>query len=371
MIRRQKHLLLGLAVLALAPTVLIGATESKAIKQQNLTWLINQIQEDVTLALDKNKSARSFQEWSVSGYPPADIIRNVKALSQKWPQATNYFCTSLKYLPAIDLALFEDELSKQSETVLPCLPGLKDKISEYWSAEKQQLQGAYVQSGKNILSKPNLLRNVEKELDVSEGERVLFSGGLKKGEIAITFDDGPHAVRTVRILESLKNAGVKATFFEVGENIKTLPDITKKVVLEGHVIGSHTVKHPDLKLLSMKSMTDAEEEITSGKSIAESAAGENVPFFRFPYGSRNVALQDYVRNHNMVTFLWNMDSLDWKIRDTKKLLQKAIVEVEKRGGGIILFHDIHEQTAIVIPYFLEELYSRGFATVIFIPKSAR
>ena len=83
------------------------------------------------------------------------------------------------------------------------------------------------------------------EVDVSR-DHVFSDGELPAGQIALTFDDGPHATRTARVLEILAAAGVRATFFEIGRNAAAHPEISRRVVAAGHTVGSHTFSHADL-----------------------------------------------------------------------------------------------------------------------------
>ncbi len=210
------------------------------------------------------------------------------------------------------------------------------------------------------------VRLQSEEQHVGAGD-VLFHADLKPGQVALTFDDGPHPTRTARILKILADAGVRATFFEVGASAERLPQITRAVSEQGHTIGSHTFRHPRLTTLSLP---EAQRDIQSGRSMLETILGPQhgpVTFFRFPYGARNRPLQDWVKQEGMASFLWNMDSRDWKIRDAQALLGHVAIELDREKRGILLFHDIQEQTVIVLPYVLEALKARGFSTVVFIP----
>ena len=115
---------------------------------------------------------------------------------------------------------------------------------------------------------------------------------------------------------------------------------------------------------------DAEEEILLGAEEVARASGKYVPFFRFPFGSRNDVLQDFVSDQGMATFFWSIDALDWRIRDPDALLERLIDEVETKGRGIIAFQDQRDSTVLALPRFLEELAKREFTVVHFVPKKA-
>jgi peptidoglycan/xylan/chitin deacetylase (PgdA/CDA1 family) len=92
-----------------------------------------------------------------------------------------------------------------------------------------------------------------------------------------------------------------------------------------------------------------------------------VPFFRFPYGAKSTAELAFVTRRGNSTFFWNMDSDDWHTRDPHKLFLNVLAQIDRTGRGIIIFHDIHEQTVIVLPHVLAELAARHYKTVVFVP----
>jgi peptidoglycan/xylan/chitin deacetylase (PgdA/CDA1 family) len=215
---------------------------------------------------------------------------------------------------------------------------------------------------------PATLRSLEKEVDLA-GTPVFFNADLGPNQIAITFDDGPHPTRTNEVLQILKDYGVRATFFEMGAHVKNVPDITRAQAAAGHAIGSHTMTHPELPKLARTSMPQAQDEITDAQELLEDLLGMPAPFFRFPYGARTAALQSFVKEKGLATFFWNMDSLDWKIKDPKALLANVIQEMDReKNSGIMLFHDIHQQTVLTLPLVLEEMRVRRISTVVFVSK---
>jgi peptidoglycan/xylan/chitin deacetylase (PgdA/CDA1 family) len=96
-----------------------------------------------------------------------------------------------------------------------------------------------------------------------------------------------------------------------------------------------------------------------------------LPFFRFPYGAKTAPEQTFVQRHGNTTVFWNMDSQDWKIRDPHRLFLNVLAELDRAQHGIILFHDIHEQTVIVLPHVLAELRARHMKTVVFVAAAAK
>jgi len=164
---------------------------------------------------------------------------------------------------------------------------------------------------------------------------------------------------------------VKATFFQIGRNAVAHPDVARQVLAAGHTVGSHTFSHPDLQKVPLP---HAESEVESGEASVALALGvptARLPFFRFPYGAKSTGEQAFVSGRGNTTFFWNMDSQDWKIRDPHRLFLNVLQQIDQRGRGIILFHDIHEQTVIVLPHVLAELRARHLQTVVFVAGGAR
>lgn len=362
----EQRLALGLTLggLLMAAGALGASGTSELGRTRDLS---EQIKLDIARSIHANATAMTALEWQKSGYAPAEIFQNVRDF--KINEAAQALCDGLNVLTDTDLALFEDEIADEKNArVVPCAATLQDRLKQYWISSRNELaEISTSEFPERAFSRSKVklqLPSIEVPVDAAAGP-LLIRGGLKKGEIALTFDDGPHPKRTARLLEILANAGVRATFFQVGEMTTSYPEISKQVAEAGHMVGSHTFTHPQLPKLSAK---DAESEIRSGREAVALASGTDIPFFRFPYGARNTYLNEFIKSQGMASFLWNMDSADWKLRDPKVLLARVKAQLDHEQGGIILFHDIHEQTVIALPYVLEELRARGFTTVVYVPQ---
>jgi len=324
-----------------------------------------QIQADLQGTIRANSNSKTYLDFANSGYTPRDLFLNIDALKSQ--AAWTSLCQGLSALPPQDLALFEDELSSPKfKTKAPCAGPLLTKIHTYWSVSAKALSKneSFAETLQNGFTLPSL----EVPIDISLPS-VPNDGALKEGQIALTFDDGPHGSRTSQILEILAEADVRATFFEVGEAVQANPAITAAVRSAGHTVASHTWDHPQLPKLTLG---DAERNILRGRRAVADAMHDrpvDIPFFRFPYGAGAHAplLLDLLKKHQMTSFFWTMDSLDWKLRDPQKLLGNVLKELDREKKGILLFHDIHEQTILVLPYVLAELHKRGYETMVFIP----
>ncbi|MEC9283912.1 MAG: polysaccharide deacetylase family protein [Bdellovibrionota bacterium] len=191
---------------------------------------------------------------------------------------------------------------------------------------------------------------------------VLIDGGLAKGFIALTFDDGPHQVFTKEIFEILQAEEIRATFFSVGKNLEKYPHIVRLGIDNGHSYGSHSYDHSNLPKLSLRK---AKTNIQKGIEVLENLSNQSHPFFRFPYGSKNSRLKNYVKNYPLADFYWSLDSEDWKIRNPEELYSSVVKKINQKQSGIILFHDIQPQTRAILPSLVKNLKKAGYKFVIF------
>lgn len=192
-----------------------------------------------------------------------------------------------------------------------------------------------------------------------EREKSLLFGknqvALEGKVVALTFDDGPNPSSTTRILDTLKQYNAKATFFVLGSAVVGNEAILKREVAEGHEIGNHTWSHPSLPSLSVNDIKWQMDETTK---VITAATGKPVKFMRPPYGATNATVQATV---GYPQILWDVDTLDWKNRNTQSIL--ANVQSQVRPGAVILMHDIHGTTADALPAVLDYLVSQGYQFV--------
>ncbi|MFD1746145.1 polysaccharide deacetylase family protein [Rhizobium helianthi] len=183
---------------------------------------------------------------------------------------------------------------------------------------------------------------------------------LREKEVALTFDDGPMPKKTEKILATLDQYGVKATFLMVGEMAKAHPDIAKLVARNGHTIGSHTYRHPNLRTLSFQA---AIAEIEEGRRAVSAATEQEVGFFRFPYLADNKSLRSWVARDGMVVLDVQVDSKDYFADSPAAVATRTMNALRAHGRGIILLHDIHHRTAAMLPALLTQLKAEGYKVV--------
>lgn len=174
-------------------------------------------------------------------------------------------------------------------------------------------------------------------------------------KVALTFDDGPHPVYTPKLLEGLKKRKIHATFFLIGKNIEGNETIVKQIQQEGHLIGSHTYNHVQLSKLSE---AKAKEEVLKGCNKIYETTGVYSSFVRPPFGAWKKNLDFCI---TMIPVSWNVDSLDWKLQNTEKIVKRVVKDVEE--DDIILMHDIFDTSVEAALKITDTLSEEGYEFV--------
>jgi len=177
--------------------------------------------------------------------------------------------------------------------------------------------------------------------------------------IAMTFDDGPHAQNTPRLLEILKKRNIKATFFVVGQCAAEYPDLMKRIVAEGHEIGNHSWTHPVLSKMGEESVTS---ELQRTHDVIVQTAGVTPTLMRPPYGAFSPTQRSWAnKKWGYKIILWDVDPLDWKYRNADRVHGEILKQTV--AGSIVLSHDIHKTTVDAMPDTLDALANKGFKFV--------
>lgn len=178
---------------------------------------------------------------------------------------------------------------------------------------------------------------------------------------SLTFDDGPRGIKTKTIVDALYSRGIKATFFMLTAEAKRYKSTAQYVVDSGMNIALHSYTHPNL----VKATSDSlEYEITTAKKDLESLLNIKTSVFRLPYGSgmRSNEIRQKIAMNNYVHIFWNVDTLDWKDKDPKSILErtKKQMKLSKNDAGIILYHDIHNQSVIASELTMDHLINNNY-----------
>jgi peptidoglycan-N-acetylglucosamine deacetylase len=162
----------------------------------------------------------------------------------------------------------------------------------------------------------------------------------RPGELALTFDDGPNPAWTPRLLELLAEHNVPATFFLLGSRAQAQPELVRRIVAAGHLIGNHSWSHPNLALTSRVRIR---EELAQTRDALEQLTGVRVRFFRPPFGARRPAVLSIARELGMSPVLWNAMTSDWSEPSGGRISAQLVSKVDQltRQGHAanIVLHD--------------------------------
>lgn len=178
------------------------------------------------------------------------------------------------------------------------------------------------------------------------------------GYVALTFDDGPDpsvAQNTPSIVAILSAYGAHATFFEIGENVRARPAVTKAVVDAGHVVGNHSYTHSRLSQLSTAQVAD---ELTRANDAIVVAGAPAPSLFRPPYGATSDAIRAVAESMSMTETLWSVDSRDYAASSSQAIVRSVTRKL--KAGDIVLMHDgWSKYTVGALPAILDFMQSKG------------
>lgn len=160
------------------------------------------------------------------------------------------------------------------------------------------------------------------------------------------------------ILDILKENGIKATFFIIGENAERYPELVKRIIEEGHEIGNHTYSHPHLKNISERQLT---EELKKTEKLLKEKFNYTPSLFRPPEGYCCSAVKNSAQKMKYELTLWDVDTTDWAHNPSDNIIKTVMTSV--KSGSIILCHDFVTKpspTPDAIREFIPKLKARGY-----------
>ena len=192
----------------------------------------------------------------------------------------------------------------------------------------------------------------------------IVHGPVSGGQVALTFDDGPNAGATEKIMAILDERGVKGTFFQVGKAIDADPQITRALYEDGHLLGNHSYHHDQWRWLDPRY-----PELERTQAAFRRAIGTCPVLYRPPHGDRTPFLAHVVRDHHMRMVLWSASAGDWATNDAQLVARRILAGA--RPGAILLLHDgldgkptaDREVLVKALPVILDGLRDKGLSAV--------
>jgi peptidoglycan-N-acetylglucosamine deacetylase len=259
-----------------------------------------------------------------------------------------------------------NELEKQTRPLLETLRGT-DTITDVGEGEIVTVDESRA-DGRRAIALDKEKHFTARYIRFPEFPTLYHQGEGGPHDVALTFDDGPDPAWTPKVLDILKTANVKATFFIVGVNAERYPALVRRIVDEGHEIGNHTYYHPNLALCWPEHIR---LELNATQLLIQSLTGRATTLFRPPYAAdtQPSALSDLTplevaQELNYLCVLENIDPQDWARPGAETILQR--IKQQRHDGNIILLHDAggdRAQTVQALPHIIEYLKTRGDSIV--------
>ena len=188
-----------------------------------------------------------------------------------------------------------------------------------------------------------------------------FVGDTTKPVIYITFDAGFENGNTEAILDALKKHNAPACFFLVGNYLETAPDLVRRMVNEGHLVGNHTMHHPDMSEISDKD--SFQQELTSLEALYTDITGQEMArIYRPPQGKYSIENLRQAQEMGYATFFWSLAYVDW-YTDNQPTANYAFSKLLPRihNGAIVLLHSTSSTNAEILDELLSKWEEAGYS----------
>lgn len=186
-----------------------------------------------------------------------------------------------------------------------------------------------------------------------------YADDTKEKEIYLTFDNGYEEGYTEQVLDVLKKEHVPATFFVTGHYVKTAPDLVKRMVEDGHIIGNHSYHHPDFTTMSKKGIKKELDMLE--RAVADVSTQKEMTYLRPPRGTFNENTLKWANEFGYVHLFWSVAFKDWETNQQKgwKHAFDQITE-QIHPGAILLLHTVSEDNADALEKVIVHLKKSGY-----------
>lgn len=187
---------------------------------------------------------------------------------------------------------------------------------------------------------------------------VISGGKSREKRVVLTFDDGPHK-NTPQILNFLNQKSIKGAFFCIGRNVRSYPDIAKRISNEGHVLANHSYFHHGY--FPLKCSDKIHKEITETQLIIEKTTGLQSLFFRPPFGVTNPMIAKAVKKSGLIPIGWSIRSFDLSGKSDEEIVFGIMKRL--KGDDIVLLHDKSDKALDILEQLYHQLKEKGWEIV--------
>lgn len=314
----------------------------------------------------------NYQQWSDS--KGANLIEEFDKLLAEGGQSAKNILNSEVYLDLQALRMMDEKRESNdpsSNVIMPLssyffgnehesVDALENEFRQY----KHQLKSdILIDQFQSALPFPSPTVSLSQILGTTNPLKIFPSttaaGNIVGGEFpakhwALTFDDGPSKVHTPQVLKNLLDAGIPATFFTIASVLQANPTEGLRTIEAGMEAANHSMSHKNLPQVSDATL---QVEITEALLLQERILGRRAEFFRLPYGAgvNSARIRSLIAEQNLIHVFWNVDTLDWKDKNPASIVSRALSQMRNQGRGVILFHDIHDQSVVASKQIMQEL----------------
>ena len=198
----------------------------------------------------------------------------------------------------------------------------------------------------------------QKRFDEFDLDAIVYDNRTPDKTLYLTFDCGYDNGQTDRILDTLKEKNVKAAFFCTLPEMKTVPELTARMIREGHIVGNHSVTHPDFSAISHEQMV---EEVKGFDDWLREKCGYSAQYFRFPMGKYSLDAVSALNALGYQCVFWALAYFDWDL-EKQPGVEKACETVIERlhPGAVILLHAVSPDNAAALPNIIDTARSMGY-----------
>jgi teichuronic acid biosynthesis glycosyltransferase TuaC len=288
---------------------------------------------------------------------------------QSWEESANAFVEIMqRYVRPVALRGYTEKEASGVERIVPEFVNSDEELPAVVQGRVSLVRGralgidAEVGLGGELQGALNWGRRAIRRILVATLPRsmLLTQGPRRRNSVCLTFDDGPDSILTPRLLDVLRDHGVRATFFVVGEKVERHPEIIRRMGAEGHCVGSHSFHH---KAPASTSARQLLAEVRRTSALLAELLGHEETLFRPPHGRLTASKLSLLWMARRTVVLWSVDPKDYLCRDAGQV-RDWFSNRPLRGGDIVLFHDRIPHAIDVLPSLIEEARARGLGFTI-------
>ncbi|TVX98794.1 delta-lactam-biosynthetic de-N-acetylase [Cohnella terricola] len=196
-------------------------------------------------------------------------------------------------------------------------------------------------------------------MSVLQGQEAIFLGDTEKKELFLTFDNGYENGYTPRILDILKDKNVPAAFFVTGHFIKDQPELVRRMVREGHIVGNHSWSHPDLSQVGAERIRSEMDKVRD--EVAQLTDQKEMRYMRPPRGIFSGRMLDVCRQLGYTGVFWSIAYRDWEVNKQQgwRYAYDSVMN-QLHPGAVILLHSVSKDNTEALGRMIDAAREQGY-----------